>query len=119
MTLPVSKIYIFGNKKFCKQKDILEKLGFNVMFNTHPSNNVKFEDFVKIMNWCDLIIIPKTYCDSKENNFNMLNVIQAASSTSFNKEIWVVKNEDETSEYDEEKVCLFNSWFEIYSELHP
>jgi hypothetical protein len=114
---PVKKIYIFGNiDHFFQQKYVLEKLNYNVRFNNNLSD-INFEDFVKNMIWCDLIIIPQF--EPEETILLMLRVVQA-SSVLFNKEIWVIKNQDKTPLiYDKEKDCLFNSWFEIYSELHP
>jgi len=116
-------VYILGNDiSDIKHIKILQKFGINVITNETYDEFLDIFKRKKIINdifnnvkQSDMVIIAQCY-----NKTNEDSLVAIGYALALNKEVWVVGNKNvESTFYCDTNVINFNSWFEVYSELHP
>lgn len=117
-------VYIVGNDiNDNKHLHVLKKFGFSVIVEDSKCEFLDFfmkkeinENIFKNVILADMVILSQFY--HEPCNDSMLAI---GAALALGKDVWVIgsKKSSGTTLYYNKNVVNFNSWFEVYSELHP
>lgn len=127
MSVPHNKIYFTGYPTnlslFTQEIEIFKRLGYEITYKCdelYPYADVnEKKEFTSLIlqgvKKSDLIIVDQVIFHPDPKSW-----IAVGAALAMNKEIWFVghKKGDE-SIYNLDNVSCFDSWFDVYSELHP